>query len=324
MEELLEMTLLQALHKLIKDEDLPLGSSAMWNLMLSARPFGSTLDVKRSKHKKLGAFFKAYGGKDGLLQLKEDKYSGDQVITGVNRGHELLREFRPYKASSMASRAEAAASPSPAGTAGTAGSDELVVEEVFRPGRELKGVLDALSIPLDHLFTAVEAGDAAFAYVQKEQLTCPSDPGSIQLDVTLCDALFKGIIKKGELFPSHLPKAELRAAFLRRCHPQCRISRGDNVVVKKGSLPTVSINTEKRQGNKKVTRIVGVESFLIDPSALASDCARRFAAACTTNELPGKTSPGEEIIIQGDVKEKVPPFLMDKYKIPKKYIEVKK
>ena len=36
----------------------------------------------------------AYGSKDGLLQLKVDKYSGDQVITAVHREHELLREFR--------------------------------------------------------------------------------------------------------------------------------------------------------------------------------------------------------------------------------------
>jgi len=51
--------LMQTLHKLVKDEqDLPLGSSALWNLMLSARPIGSTLDVKRSRHKKLGAFLK--------------------------------------------------------------------------------------------------------------------------------------------------------------------------------------------------------------------------------------------------------------------------
>lgn len=35
----------------------------------------------------------------------------------------------------------------------------------------------------------------------------------------------------------------------------------------------------------------------INPSALASECARRFAASCTTNELPGKAA-GEEIIIQ--------------------------
>ena len=31
----------------------------------------------------------ALGGKQGLLSLKEDKHSGDQVVTAVNRNHEL-------------------------------------------------------------------------------------------------------------------------------------------------------------------------------------------------------------------------------------------
>ena len=47
------------------------------------------------------------------------------------------------------------------------------------------------------------------------------------------------------------------------CTLQCRISRGDDTVVKKGSLPSINVSVEKRQGNKRVTRIVGVESFLV-------------------------------------------------------------
>ncbi len=37
--------------------DLPLNSSVLWNLhLLPARPAGSTLDVKKSKHKKMSKF----------------------------------------------------------------------------------------------------------------------------------------------------------------------------------------------------------------------------------------------------------------------------
>lgn len=54
LEQLLEMALLQALHKCIKDADLPLTGSAVWaQHMVPNRPPGSTLDVKQSKHKKL-------------------------------------------------------------------------------------------------------------------------------------------------------------------------------------------------------------------------------------------------------------------------------
>jgi translation initiation factor 1 (eIF-1/SUI1) len=34
-------------------------------------------------------------------------------------------------------------------------------------------------------------------------------------------------------------------------------------VIKKGSVPTVHVSVERRQGNKKVTRVVGLEAFLV-------------------------------------------------------------
>jgi translation initiation factor 2D len=46
------------------------------------------------------------------------------------------------------------------------------------------------------------------------------------LDPTLCDALFKGVIKKGQPFPTALDKAELRDKFLARMQAQTRVSRG--------------------------------------------------------------------------------------------------
>jgi hypothetical protein len=55
--------------------------------------------------------------------------------------HTHILGHRPYKASSMAGKAEAATAPSAAaggsagGQAGNAGSGELLVEEVYRPGR---------------------------------------------------------------------------------------------------------------------------------------------------------------------------------------------
>lgn len=40
------------------------------------------------------SWLQAYGSKDSLLHLKEDKYSGEQVLTGVNREHSLMQYFR--------------------------------------------------------------------------------------------------------------------------------------------------------------------------------------------------------------------------------------
>lgn len=46
-------------------------------------------------------------------------------------------------------------------------------------------------------YSASEVGDLAFAYVKAAKLDEGTpDPRVITLDVTLCDALFKGLIKK--------------------------------------------------------------------------------------------------------------------------------
>jgi translation initiation factor 1 (eIF-1/SUI1) len=64
-----------------------------------------------------------------------------------------------------------------------------------------------------------------------------------------------------QIFPVHA-QAELREAFLRRLQPQTCISRGQQRLLRKGQPPAVQISGERRQGNKYVTRVVGVEAFL--------------------------------------------------------------
>ncbi|GIM15473.1 hypothetical protein Vretimale_18249 [Volvox reticuliferus] len=99
MDSLLEAVLLQALHKSVKDADLPLNSSVLWNQhVLPARPAGTTLDVKKSKHKKMSKFLQSYG-KQGLLTCKEDKHSGDVIVTSVNRNSPLYTEYRSVRTS---------------------------------------------------------------------------------------------------------------------------------------------------------------------------------------------------------------------------------
>ena len=85
------------------------------------------------------------------------------------------------------------------------------------------------------------------------------DGGQIMLDPYLCDALFKGVLKKGDAFPTHLPKRDVADAFLKRMLPQQRLSRGPLQVLKKGNLPQVTMQTKTRSGNKKVTCVQGLE-----------------------------------------------------------------
>ena len=57
---------------------------------------------------------------------------------------------------------------------------------------------------------------------------------------------------------------------------------------------------------QRVTRIVGMETFLLEPQPLAVALQRRFAAAAGANKVPGvKTGGACEVIVQGDVAAKV-------------------
>jgi translation initiation factor 2D len=47
------------------------------------------------------------------------------------------------------------------------------------------------------------------------------------------------------------------------------------MVKKGGGVPGIYIMVEKRSGNKKVTKVSGLEDFLLDPTAVAGDCQRR-------------------------------------------------
>ncbi len=96
-----------------------------------------------------------------------------------------------------------------------------------------------------------------------ERLHCPThQDGTIELNPQLCDALFKGVLKKSEKYPTHLPSKLLDNAFLRRMLPQQRITRGGAQAQVRGSLPPISLQTKKRQGSKKVTCVIGLEVVL--------------------------------------------------------------
>eukprot|EP00873_Tetraselmis_striata_P039688 jgi/Tetstr1/459952/TSEL_000458.t1 len=145
--------------------------------------------------------------------------------------------------------------------------------------------------------------------------------GEIQLDPALCDALFKGVLKKGDPFPTHVASAKLAPAFLRRMLPQQRVARGAKEVLKKGALPQISVAAKKNRGHK-VTCVQGLEPFLIDAKQFAAQMQRSCACAASCAELEGSKNKNMfEVIIQGEMMKQVVQQLMDKYGVHKQYIQ---
>lgn len=159
--------------------------------------------------------------------------------------------------------------------------------ELYKPSTHVNPIFAAVGVDSGKLYTASEASQIVYEYVEKENLVKPANKSIVVLDATLCDALFKGAIKKGLTYPTEIHKKDLAPTFINRMQAHHEVKRGNDTVVRKGALKPLQILTERRQGNKKVTKLSGLESFLIDGEALASELQKKFACSTTVSELPG-------------------------------------
>ncbi|KMT19925.1 hypothetical protein BVRB_1g009720 [Beta vulgaris subsp. vulgaris] len=312
---LLDRCLLQALHTTVKDKDLPMAGSTLWsNHILPCRPSGITLDIKKSSFKKLSKWLQ-FKASSGVISVKEDKHKKEVVLLSVNRSHVDYKSFKPDKRQpdKIEQSSDQAAIETPS-------QKLLEIEEVYKSSIHVNPILAAVGADTGGYFSASEVTNVAFAYVEKENLVKPTDRAMVILDTMLCDALFKGAIKKGSAYPTEIHKKDLGALFLNRMQAHHKVTRGSDSVIRKGAVKPIHIMTERRQGNKKVTKLSGFEIFLMDAESLASELQKKFACSTTVAELPGKK--GHEVLIQGGVIDHLAKHLIDQYGVPKRYIEV--
>ncbi|GMY07946.1 eukaryotic translation initiation factor 2D [Fagus crenata] len=312
---LLDKCLLQALHTTLKDKDLPMPGSTLWsNHVLPCRPSGITLDIKKSSYKKLSKWLQAKAS-IGLISVKEDKFKKEVMLISVNRTHAEYSSFKPEKR-----QVEKNDQISDRAANESRSNKMLEVAEIYKPSVQVKSIFATVGADTGTLFSASEATDIVFKYIEKENLVKPTDRSIVVLDPILCDALFKGAIKKGSKYPTEIHKKDVGAAFIGRMQAHHIVTRGSESVVRKGGLKAIQILTERRQGNKKVTKLSGIETFLLDGEALASELQKKFACSTSVTELPGKK--GHEVLVQGGVIDDLAKHLVEQYGIPKRYIEV--
>ncbi|KAG9137372.1 hypothetical protein Leryth_017712 [Lithospermum erythrorhizon] len=263
---LLDKCLLQALHTTVKEKDLPMPGSTLWSgHILPSRPPGISLDIKKSSFKKLTKWLQAKASA-GLIVVKEDKHKKEATVSSVNRNHPEYTSFKPEKR-----KAEKSVQSAEPVVHGGQVTTVLEVAEVYKPSVHVNPIFTALGADMGRLYSALEASEIAFQYIEKEKLVKPTNRAVVVLDAPLCDALFKGAIKKGSAYPSEIHKKDVGATFVSRMQAHHRVTRGCDSVVRKGVLKPIQIMTERRQGNKKMTKVSGLESFLIDAETLASE-----------------------------------------------------
>lgn len=216
------------------------------------------------------------------ITVKEDKHKKETVLYSVNRKHPDYTSFEPEK-----QQVEKIDQSNNHGPKESSSNKMLEVAEIYKPSVHVNPIFVAVGADTSKLYTSAEATDIVFEYVEKEKLEKPTDKSRVVLDAILCDALFKGAIKKGTTYPTEIHKRDIGSTFISRMQPHHIVTRGSESVVRKGALKTIQIMTERRQGNKKVTRLSGLETFLLDAEALASELQKKCACSTTVAELPG-------------------------------------
>lgn len=214
--------------------------------------------------------------------MKEDKHKKEVVLVSVNRGHSDYSSFKPEKR-----KVEKSDSPGDHATAEARSEKMLEVVEIYKPSAQVNPIFASVGASAGELYTSSEAFDVVFRYIEKENLVKATNKSMVVLDAILCDALFKGAIKKGTAYPTEIHKKDVGSTFIGRMQPHTVVTRGGESVVRKGAVKPIQIVTERRQGNKKVTKVSGVETFMMDAESLASELQKKFACSTSVGELPG-------------------------------------
>lgn len=203
------------------------------------------------------------------------------MVLAINRKHPDYTSFKPEK--QQVEKTEQTGDP----VNETEINRMMEVIEIYKPSVHVNPIFTSVGADTRQLYTRSEASEVVFAYVEKENLVKPTNKSIVVLDAILCDSLFKGAIKKGSTYPSEIHKKDLAPTFISRMQAHHQVTRGKESVVRKGALKPMQIMTERRQGNKKVTKLSGMESFLIDAEPLASELQKKFACSTSVTELPG-------------------------------------
>ena len=219
----------------------------------------------------------------------------------------------------------------------------LILEERFRAPNSARSVFEKLAesdspsykerfaFSPDQTYTRAEACAAAEAYCELFLDTTGPDKrqkgGYITLDTTFCDALFKGVLKKGETYPTRVRRADaLGSLWLDRFHRVSFLRRGARSATKKGDLPPVRVESERRGGDRKVTRVFGFETYLIDAESLRETLARVLATNCRVEELEAtkNRAPGAKAVVAaGNAVEKTSAALRTHYGVPAVHVATK-
>ncbi|KAF9926341.1 hypothetical protein FBU30_004038 [Linnemannia zychae] len=316
----LQDALLQVLKfKITEDvskELLPMNSSTLYSSYIlpnRARGRAAEADIKKSSWKKLAKWLKAVEKSD-LIKCKEIK--GELFLLSVAWNHPQLKGFTGHKTveqqAAQQAKAEAQISQE--------NSDVKVLEvlEAYRPNSASGEFFEAAGRSKDGYYTLQEVRAILAQYIKDKQLADPKNQRIVRLD----EVLYSALTKKGEQIDK-VPRDHTSDRLITNMVVHHYIGyKGQSPKFVKGAVKPIQITQEIRTGRKTVTKVSGLEHFMIDVDSFGQEIQVLCASSVAITPLVG-ASPKlnlRELMVQGPQIKNVTAVLTERG-VPKKYIE---
>jgi len=340
-DQILHQSVLRALLTLQK-KDLPIPVGTFYaQHVIPNRPDGTTIDLKATTYKKFGSYLKLQMER-GLLQVGADKSNPRNtdpvaILIGYDKKHDDLKGIeKPVK--------DSTADP-------TLKTSKLVLVNLYTIPSNWKSLLalkdddvSAANATSEErrgagMLTTAEARKILEDYIAREELVPPTRPDQVTLDGPLTEIFYK----KQNDTPERLLRKDLVKQLTTKLSPAyALVAMPGSKITKlaKGTPPKIEIEVSRRQSNKFVTRVRGLEDYGIDAAYFSKDVAKRLAcsASIETAAAPGRAALRKshvELIFQGNVVNEIEALLVDEslsnhggvkgseYSVPKEVIDVK-
>uniref|UniRef100_A0A8C5AE97 Eukaryotic translation initiation factor 2D n=1 Tax=Gadus morhua TaxID=8049 RepID=A0A8C5AE97_GADMO len=292
MDALLLQCFLHALKSKVKKSELPLlTSSFLRNHMFPCCPNGKQLDIKKSSYKKLSKFLQTMQQQHRVVRVKE-----------LTKGVESLVEVdwkNPVRVIAIL-------------------FCSLLECHILWTGflfSDLCAIYCALK------GTVLQPGEVRAIiteYVKANELVDENNKNYVHINPILCDCLLEkseyhevSILKWDDLFSRTLSKMQECSQF---------VIAGQQPIMKKGHIEPIDITVASRGSNKKVTLIKNLEMYGLDPIDVSAALQHRVQASAVLHPVPG-TKDKVLVQIQGNQIQQVGNLLLDRYHIPRKYIQ---
>jgi translation initiation factor 2D len=302
-DDILHHAFCQALVNL-KNKDLPMTTGTFYaQHVLPNRPEGTTINLKETSFKKFGNYLKDQIEK-GLIQVGPDASNKNNkdpmaLLISFNKKHD---EIKPFTKTTNA-----------AGDSSEGQSKKLVLVTLYIVPAHWSNLL---RLDLDDvqaanasseerkgtgMLTSKEVRDILDKYIDREELGKNAPPGSINLDGPLTDVLY-GKKKQQDDYPKQMTRKDVANIYTGKHLPAYALVEmpGSKITkLEKGTAPKVEIEVSRRQSNKFVTRVRGLEYYSIDTAYFCKDVSRRLAISATMDDNPA--SSGRAAIRKGHV-----------------------